>query len=447
MMIKTNTPYCLAILLLLSSLHAMAASSDAAAMTSLQERITALEQQNAQILEQLKLLSGQDESHALPSPETGGDTNSLVASKAPVSYPEAVITESKRSKLSFYGFARADVIYDDSRPSSAQSPTYIHSEGPGEEQDGDFTMHPRLTRMGMNYSGPVLDSLGGAKLSARIETDFQNGGSESRARLRYRHAWAKLGWDRNSLLIGQTWDIISPLYPSVNADTMMWNTGNLGDRRMQIRYTHQATDNISLTAGVGLTGAINSQDLDANGVRDGEDAETPQVQARMAYAGEKIKLGVWGHYANEETEILFNGQNNFDSYSAGFDFDFRPASFASVKGEIWTGSGLGDVRGGIGQSININTGNEIDSHGGWVELGLKPASYYNLSVGFSIDDPDNDDLWKEARKLNRAWYMTNQFRLGSAFMFGLDYLHWKTNYVGLPEGTDNRLNLYSIYYF
>ena len=30
---------------------------------------------------------------------------------------------------------------------------------------------------------------------------------------------------------------------------------------------------------------------------------------------------------------------------------------------------------------------------------------------------------------------------------GLDYLHWQTGYLGLPEGTDNRINFYGIYTF
>jgi hypothetical protein len=118
-----------------------------------------------------------------------------------------------------------------------------------------------------------------------------------------------------------------------------------------------------------------------------------------------------------------------------------------VKGEFWTGAGLGDVRGGIGQSINTLTGNEIDSNGGWVELGYKATADYTMSAGWTYDNPDNADLMAGGRKLNRVWYMTHQLRLAPSFLIGLDYLHWTTGYLGLPKGNDNRLDIYSVYTF
>jgi len=30
---------------------------------------------------------------------------------------------------------------------------------------------------------------------------------------------------------------------------------------------------------------------------------------------------------------------------------------------------------------------------------------------------------------------------------GMDYIYWKTNFIGLEKGTDNRVNLYLIYNF
>jgi hypothetical protein len=88
--------------------------------------------------------------------------------------------------LEVYGQIRADVIYDDSRPDAAQTPTFIRSEAPGEEDRSSFTMHPRLSRLGVNFQGPVLDRLAAAVVSGKLELDFQNGGRESRATPRYR---------------------------------------------------------------------------------------------------------------------------------------------------------------------------------------------------------------------------------------------------------------------
>lgn len=418
----------------------------------LQQRIEALEKQNLQILQQLSQLTAMQGGPQLiesSGDKVVGNVTEQVGPIQPVMVPDVVRTESDNNGLSFYGFARADAIFDDSRPSALQTPTFILSEDPalGTDNDSSFTFHTRLTRLGMNYKGKSLGILGGARVSAKVETDFQNGGRESRAVARYRHVYAKLDWDSSSLLVGQTSDIISPLFPSANGDTLMWNAGNLGDRRMQVRYSYNASDALSLTVGAGLTGAINSQDVDGNGLRDGEDATLPNFQFRLGYSVMDGGIGVWGHYGKEETDVLFNNENEFDNYSIGVDYQYRFNDFASIKGEVWYGQALGDFRGGIGQSVNTVTGEEIVSQGGWVELGLKPFRSYTAAIGYTVDNPDNNDLVNNARKLNRTWYIANKFQPTSSLVLGFDYINWHTEYIGLPKGTDNRFNLYSIYYF
>jgi hypothetical protein len=107
-------------------------------------------------------------------------------------------------------------------------------------------------------------------VSGRLEIDFQNGGSNSRAIPRYRHAFLQMNWGVHSLLAGQTWDVISPLFPTVNADTLMWNVRNMGDRRPQLRYSYEPKTGLNARGAIGLTGAIDNLDADNNGVPDGE---------------------------------------------------------------------------------------------------------------------------------------------------------------------------------
>ena len=90
---------------------------------------------------------------------------------------------------------------------------------------------------------------------------------------------------------------------------------------------------------------------------------------------------------------------------------------------------------------------EIGSRGGWMELGLRASPRYSFTTGYTIDDPHNGDLLDGARTNNRAWYVTNRFRLAPPILLGIDYLYWKTNFKGRETGTDNRVNLYLIYNF
>jgi hypothetical protein len=148
-------------------------------------------------------------------------------------------------------------------------------------------MHPRLTRFGIDFSGPRIESLNNAKLSGKLETDFENGGSESRQIIRIRNAFLRLDWKDFSVLAGQNWNIVSPLFPTVNNDTLQWNAGNVGDRRPQLRAAYEPNagrGKLSFAGGIGLTGAIDAVDLDNNGFRDGEESARPDVQGRIGYS-------------------------------------------------------------------------------------------------------------------------------------------------------------------
>lgn len=357
-----------------------------------------------------------------------------------------VQAEANKSAVSFYGFARFDVIFDGSRPNSFQSPTFIRSEAAGAENRGNLVMHPRLTRFGVNYRAPN-DGTGPAVL-ANLEIDFQNGGSNSRAIPRYRHAFLQMRWGPHALLAGQTWDVVSPLFPTVNADTLMWNVGNMGDRRPQLRYAYEPKTGLNLRAAIGLTGAVDNLDADGNGVNDGEASQTPNFQWRLGYtaAGGKLFVGASAHYARLHTDTAIAGENDFTSHSIGADADLRLTPSVAVRAEAWMGSNLGDFRGGIGQSFNVTTGRAVESRGGWVELGLRRGRY-GLSTGLTIDDPQDGEVADGAPTQNRAWYVTNQLRVASPVTAGVDYIYWRTEFKGVNEGTDNRVNAYLAYTF
>lgn len=372
----------------------------------------------------------------------------------------------KGNTLKFYGFVRLDAIYDDSRMNNSQTPYYVLPEDKaagGKKDDGVFTMHPRLSRLGIDFNGSRVSNLADGSVSGKFEIDFQNGGSESRAIPRYRQMYLKIKWDELSVLAGQTWDLVSPLIPSVNNDTLMWNTGNLGDRRAQLRlaYEPKIGDGIlSIIGAAALTGAVDAKDLDGDGIRDGEDSGKPQVQARIGYAGaapwaagNKAEIGVYGAYLWEDAQA----KGNYEGNLVGIDFTIPCSQALALRGEAWTGQNLSDLRGGIGQGVNTATREEIKSKGGWIELLYKRQSN-SLAIGWTIDDPDDHELpssgsiaangtTSDGRTKNEAYYVSDRFKAGSGVEIGIDYLYWQTDYKTLKKGTDNRVNLVFQYNF
>jgi hypothetical protein len=356
---------------------------------------------------------------------------------------------TSKSMLKFYGFIRLDAQYNDSRMNDPQIPGYVRSEDqnnvPGvpngvvaEKDDDEYALHARLTRFGMDFAGPDVEGLGSAKLTGKIEGDFYNIGlndSDSRSAIRMRRAFLKLGWERWSMLAGQEWDLISPLNPAVNSDLMMWGAGNTGDRRPQLRAQYDAPlagGSFVTTFGLGLGGSV-SENTVLGGLRSGENSGRPMLAARVGYKTKGgIAFGVWGHDDEEDYDADGAGaltEQAYDSNSVGLD--------TWIKGEYWMGQNVDDIRGGIFQGVNIS-GEEIDAKGGFVELGTKITPKVSVSVGYSFDDPEDEDLDNFARSDNNVAYVTAVWTFGDV-RIGLEYLNWVTDYIGLDDGDANRV--------
>jgi hypothetical protein len=292
-------------------------------------------------------------------------------------------------------------------------------------------------------------------LSGKLETDFENGGSKSRQIIRIRHAYLRLDWKDFSILAGQTWDIVSPLFPTVNNDTLQWNAGNVGDRRPQLRAAYEpkaGSGKLSFTGGIGLTGAIDALDLDNNGFRDGEESARPDLQGRIGYAfpigkERNASFGVSGFYGFLETSRLIAGRQNFHSQLLNVDFTLPFACRFALRGEGWWGRNMSDLRGGAGQGINAANGREIRGRGGWSEGNVKVSRFLSINPGFSTDDPVDGDLPNGGRTRNQSFYLANRITPARNFVIGADYLYWLTNFKGFRRGVDQRVNLFLQYSF
>jgi len=477
---KTNQALRLALAAALLSTPFMTIGQDAKPAT-LQEALAQIESLRKQMNDLEKLVKTQLQQTPPPAstPLAATAVTALAATPPPapdsgfVKWNELMVG---KSHFKLYGFLRADAVYDDSRTggnglNSALIPATVLSEnGRGgaanlapQANHDSFVIHPRLTRFGIDFTGPEIASLWGAKTGGKIEVDFYNipaGAAESREFLRLRHGYLSLKWDEVSLLAGQTSDLISQNYPIVNPDFVMWGAGNLGDRRPQFRleYTPKlgsGTGFVQIMAG--LTGADDNRDLDANGIRDGEASGQPTLQARAGYRfpiweKQNLEIAAWGHHASERVDagLPAGGKKQFSSDAVGIDFS-TPLykDWLSFKTEVWKGRNIDDIRGGILQGINAANGKLIHAEGGWAELTLKPCKQYAFSAGYTVDNPDNSDLPGQAPSRNRVWYLANRLNF-DPIEIGIDYLNWTTDYkdpAGRGKGQDNRFQAYISYKF
>lgn len=352
---------------------------------------------------------------------------------------------SGSSTLRFYGFVHIEASNDTARLDSPETPQIVLPDV-GDNTEPEFTLHVESTRLGLTLDGPTLPELGDASLDGRIEIDFQEGGSESRPRLRMRRAFLRMQWERWSVLAGQEWDLISPLNPFVNQSTSLWNAGNLGDRRTQIRATYASDGALSAAVALAAAGAVENRTV-AGGLTSGEASDRPMIQARLAYRTEAgATLGLWGHTSQERFDNGA-GEEDFDSHSFGADLlvPFNDGA-TYLKAEYFVGENLDDVRGGVLQGVN-DAGEAIASRGGWVELGQRFGERWTLAVGASKDDPDEDDLDASNRRdANEAVYAGLRYGAGDLTV-ALELVHHETEYTDTGSADALRSTLWLRYAF
>jgi hypothetical protein len=354
--------------------------------------------------------------------------------------------EDESPPLSIYGFARLDILANDSRMSSLDQPTFVLREPGDGEIDSALTMTPRLSRLGLSIDEwEVTDGI--VRGEGKLEIDF--GGGDGTNAIRLRHAYASIHARKKiELLIGQTTDLASPLYPATQNDTQLRYAGNLGDRRPQLRISATPTRKIHFGIAAAASGVLDQRDMDADGQVDAMASARPMLQwlieGRIDNKRDSVlRIGLSGHAAREE---LADGTQT-GSKSIGAHF-FAPYGTAfALLGEGYIGDNLSDLGGGIGQGVNAVTGKPIRSLGGWLELALFPSRRHMLAVGSSIDTARGSDLEVGDRERNTTNYGVLRYKPRPALQLGLEYLHWRTSYKDMSDGRANRFDLHFSVFF
>ena len=356
--------------------------------------------------------------------------------------------------VQLYGYIKLDAAYDTSRTSAGNFPQWVVSEQ-GRQNDGQFNMTARQTRLGLRFKGPDFGD--GGKTSGVIEVDFYGAGvAENKPELMMRHAYMKLDWPKHkfSILAGQTSDVISPLYPSTVHYSILWWVGNLGYRRPQIRLTKgfDLADDVELEAqfavlrNIGRTTGFDPGDS-------GEDNCYPSIQGRTAvtfplWGGKKTTIGVSGHFAKEEYDYnAYDDSVDLCSWSANGDLNMPVNDWLTLKGEIFTGQDLDAYLGGIGQGVS-GTGSsvgEVRSCGGWLAASLGPWDKWKFNLGAGTEYARG--VSSEGRTGNLAIFGNVFYQINKSVSTGFEVSHWHTQYRDLDSGHSLRLQWTFIYGF
>jgi len=333
-----------------------------------------------------------------------------VAEPAPAKPVEALSTTVAGTKISLYGRLELNAAYDSDVAGGLWS--WSAPKAAKGDADGRTTLSAARTRIGFNLEGPSKE--GEPTLKGKFEADFAandgygyfNGPSGA---FRLRQSWGSLNFKDLglTLLFGQTDDVVTPLDPpSINASSLN-GSGNLGNRRPQIRltealgpvevalaithdriYDHTAQESDTAGApGRAVTASSNPTVMPAFQGRVG-------VKLPASWAGEKANLavGVSGLYGSNETasDDTTKYAAPEPSYMFGADLSLPIIDILTLTGEFFTGQNLsrygdGSLKLSRAYGKLVKDGKDlggIQSTGWWTGLSAKlPA---NLSAGFGI---------------------------------------------------------------
>jgi len=353
-----------------------------------------------------------------------------------------------------YGYLWGNTVYSTERTSPGSYTLFVESASTTPQSE--CIVDVRNTRLGFDVGGPQVPFFGDAQCGGKVEVDFQNSvlTTENKPTIMLRHAYFEVKDDEFRLLVGQTWDVISPLNPDMLLYSVGWDGGNIGYRRAQFRgERYLAFSDVSL---VTVQASINQDVFPAVEGVTAETSNWPILEGRVAWTiGQRgagclpITIGLSGHIGEDEFDSTVIGDNiHRRTWSGNLDVRVPLTERLGVQGECYIGENLSQFLGGIGQGIEPTSLNTIRDAGGWFEVWYDWTPRLHSHVGYSVDDPNNHDLVTVGDKsYNQFYYGNVMYDLTKNFLVGMEVSSWKTLYVGELPGDSVRTEFVAKYGF
>lgn len=281
-------------------------------------------------------------------------------------------TEDKKIKIDVSGFIKSDIYYDSRQNLEALDgllhifPKDVNYDANGKDVNAKSSVGivDISSRIRGKVSGP--DVLG-AKLTGLIEIDFTGiTGGVSSSRVRLRHAYSKLNWEKTEILLGQDWHpmFVKEVYPSV----MSLNTGipfQPFNRSPMLLVSHKLGDLKILGAAISQADYLNSGP-DGKSAKYLKNSNIPNLHLQLQYNPGDFLFGVAVDYKCIQPRIIVDTaitsgisyvtDEKLNSYAGMMFFKYHKSKL-TIKGKAIYGQNLSEsiMPGGYGVSIIDST--------------------------------------------------------------------------------------------
>lgn len=370
--------------------------------------------------------------------------------------PEKIQLSSK-VPVSFYGFILAEFLYSDSQLSSAGTPNNtpasyntnitafdrVQDETVQGNNDGFISATLQNTRFGFmlepyDFGGKNFE------VDARLEMDFFSLGNLSIHSVvpRIRRAYAGIGQERWHVLIGQEWDVFSPLNTATfNVGNNLWTQGNLGFRRPQIRFTYKQP--IGEKGGVEV---VVSANLPSNSMSSIDLANTtciPMGQGRFGFWYELPAGKLWayisGAYFRNKNAVA--GGADINNWGIAGSLKAPAHKFFKFAGEFHYGYSLAPF---FSNSL-ANSRQRVIA--GWGQITSNWLKWFETNIGYGNETIKSSQVAVGWIKNNQMAFINLKFKPHKTFHVGPEYNYMRTNYQGTGSSEANVIFLNAMYYF
>ncbi len=349
-----------------------------------------------------------------------------------------------------YGYLSLVGAWETNRTMPGEYPLYVQPRVGDNVMAGSY-FDMKSTRLGLMITAPEMQNLPGVKLGGVFELDFQGAFSlENNSGVLMRKAYLEMKNDDFLFLVGQTWDVYSPLFPNMQTYVPGIGCGNLGYRRPMIRYDryHDTGNGRWEMQGAIAASLTNNLSAYSGEFWEGRASSYPEAQARFGRTCKKFgpwqknaSFGVSTCLAEKHYQYLTNDFSRF-SWSVNFDAMIRFTDKIYLSGEFFFGELLNSSFGGILQDINPYTLQSVGSTGGWVSLTNDFADRWHSGIGLCIDDPWNSRLeGGRMRTWNSCAFANIGFDVTKKCMVGFEYTYWATTYTDIGTAYSHHFQL------
>jgi hypothetical protein len=387
----------------------------------------------------------------------GGAMATLTAppTPSPVSYePGGGLTLSMmngQSKARLFASFSAMGVISTTRPFPAGAPLFLLPPSAAGLNTNTFDLHARQTSFGGSFTGPeVMGFTPGAFFLGFIQNDSLT--SDAYGFLPF-NAYGELKNDDWRFAAGLMSDVFNPLKPTVNSLTVLFTSGNTGSFRGQVRaerYVHP-DEALQLTAQMALSEPVAS--VVTSNQRILEDNGWPNVEARLAAGlgavlplagGRKVRpleVGVSGTVGQLRTSRLITSPTDpelnravVNTWGLGADAHLAVTERFGVAGEFFTGQGLGEYNGGIGQSFNAGF-RPIRATGGWGEVYYYLSDRLHVHSGYGVDAPTRTDLDPTQIARNQTYFTNVVWDASKVLQLSFEVNYRRTDYIAFRNAS------------